>query len=227
MSIKIREDKDFVSKTDLLSIEKGVAQLGIYAIRLSVIYTEEQIQENLRISKILAPEQWTARCEQSHKKQGQRIEKLVDAIANNFTIYQYKNKTINYSKDDWDLFFWCNTGDMSYVTLNPNEKRTMDQQIIDITNVLDLLKTIECEDGIELAIQYTTEYDQTKVKEIASAYFQTIKDTFIYSGYSTGKIKEIGIGYDGCMSYGFFRKGASKKYRPVSDISLMERALSI
>jgi hypothetical protein len=229
MSIQIREDKHYLSEIDLLSIEKGIAKLGIHSIRFDAVFTEEQKQENHRMSNVLTRDEWSVRCDQHKKDIGQKIENIINLINENFAIYQYKDKSLDYSKSDWDLFFWCNSmsgsRDMSYVTLNPNKKRTIEQQITDIKNVLELIKTIEC-DGIGVAIQYDIEYNKDKVKEIVTAQYKNIKDKFIkYLGY-TGKIKEVGTSYEGNTCYGFFKKGASKKYYQVSDSTFLQMAFN-
>jgi hypothetical protein len=230
MSIIISEDKSYLSAIDLLSIEKGIAKLGIHSIRFSAELTEEQRQENRRMSDILTREQWSERCDQHKKNIGQKIEKVINLINENYVIYQYLNESINYSKGDWDLFFWCNCNkdnsrDMSYVTLNTNKKRTIEQQITDINNVLELIKTVEC-DSIGVDIQYTVEYDKEKVKEIVTAQYQIIKDKFISYLGSMGKIKEVGTSYKGDICYGFFKKGASKKYYQVSDSTFLQMAFN-
>lgn len=220
--MNIREDRSHLSDIDLLSIEKGIAKLGIYSIKFDVYLTEEEKQENRSESYVLTSEQWNTRCEQHKKEVSQKIEKIINLIHSNFVIYQYKNENIDYSKDDWDLFFWCNGSDMSYVTLNPNKKRTTEQQVKDINNVLKLIKGIDT--NIEVAIQYTTDYDKEKVKAIATAHYQTIKNKFInYMGL--GRIKEVGTSQDGSTRYGFFKKGASRNYYQLSDIALLGMTL--
>jgi UDP-N-acetylglucosamine enolpyruvyl transferase len=115
---------------------------------------------------------------------------------------------------------------MSYITLSPNTKRPIEQQINDINNVLELIKTIELDGNIDIAIQYTCKYNQEKVTEIAILTFNKIKDTFIeYSGM-IGKFKEIGIREDGTRKYGFFKKGTKKKYYPISDTELLQMAFN-
>ena len=220
--MNVREDKNHLSKVDLLSIEKGIAKLGIYSIKFDVHLTEEEKQENRKESEVLTQAEWGIRCDQHKQEVGEKVERIIDLIHANFVIYQYKNKSITYSKDDWDLFFWCNSGDMSYVTLNPNKKRSTEQQVKDINNVLELIKGLDT--NIEVIIQYVADYDKEKVKKIATTYCQTVKNKFInYLGM--GKIKEVGTNEDGSINYGFFKKGASRNYYQLSDKALLEMSL--
>jgi RNase H-fold protein (predicted Holliday junction resolvase) len=227
MSTSIREDKSYLSGIDLLSIDKGVAVLGIHSIRIDVELTGEQKQENRRLFETLTPEDWSKRCDSLKVEKGDKVEKVIDVIAANFMIYQYKDeeKKISYSMDNWDLFFWCNGADMSYVTLNPNKARSNEQQIADINKVLDLIKTIEC-DGIGVAIQYTVQYDLEKVNVIRDEQYQKLGNKLIeFQGY-TGRIKEVGKTAEGKVVFGFFKKGASKKYQQVSDSTFLQMAFN-
>ena len=93
MSIIINEDKSYMSNTDLLSIEKGIAKLGIHSIKFSHMLTEEQMQENRKMADILSREEWSVSCEKYKIEVGQKIEKIIDMVNDKFIIYQYKNKS--------------------------------------------------------------------------------------------------------------------------------------
>lgn len=226
MTIKIKEDKSYLSEIDLLSVEKGVAELGIHSIRLNVEFTDEQKQENIKAADSLSRDEWSNRCEKSKNKQAEKIKKVIDAINENFKIYQYKDDSLNYSGDNWDLYFWCNSGDMSYVTLSPNKKRVNEQQIKDINNVLEFIKTLDSEEGVNLNIQYTAIYDVEKVENIVNDVFTKVKDQFISYMGSKGKIKEVGTSHTGSTVYGFFKKRARSNYYKVSKDWFLQTAFN-
>jgi len=221
----IREDKSYLSSLDLLAIERGIAKLDIHSIRIDrESFTEEQKEENHKLFDSVSKEEWSRLCEENRERTAQKIEVLIEKLSEKFDIYQYKDRE-NYGRN-WDLFFWCNGNnkgrDYSYVTLSTNEKRTVEEKLSDIEKVLEYAQEIGFE-GIDIAIQYTAKYDDTKVKEIALAYCQTVKNKFInYMGI--GKIKEVGTGDN--VHYGFFKKGASKKYYRMSDLALLGLAFS-
>jgi hypothetical protein len=218
--ILIKEDKSFLSELDLAAINNGLAEMGIYSLRITNFFTEEQKQENRMESETLTREQWSERCEQSRQSAAVRVEKVVDTIHNKFMIYQYRNKDIDYRKDDWDLFFWCNTGDMSYVTLNSNDKRSNERQMSSMNNVLELLKGIDAE-GIQVTIQYTTIYNNEKVEEVVLEYCEKMKDKFIeYSGY-IGKIVKTENGYL------FRKKGAKKQQYYINNNAVLKNVLTV
>lgn len=221
--IIIKEDKSYLSSLDLAAIENGVAELGIHSLKFSNYLTEAQKQNNLEESKTLSREQWTARCEQMQRKVGEKLEYIMNTLADMFTIYQY-NKEIGY-RSNWDLFFWSNKGwngadYMNHATLNPNDKWTVEQQITVINNVLDVLKTMDIE-GIEVAVQYKAIYNDEKVKNIVSDYCQTMKDKMIdYGGY-TGKIVE----FNG--RYVFKKKGAKKNAYEINNNAVLQNVFSV
>lgn len=224
--IIIKEDKSFLSGLDLLAIEKNIAKLGVHSIRLDRHFTEKQLEENGKTAERMSREEWSAHCEEFRKQLAAKIEKVMDAVNDEFMVYQYKNKDIDYSKDNWDLFFWSNFGDMSYVTLDTNKKRSVEKQIEDTEKLIDLLKTMD-EKGIQAIIQFTAIYDENLVNEIVKDTFNQLKDQWInYSGY-TGKIKEMGINYKGKMQYGFFKKGARKKYYNMDEKTLLKMGLNL
>lgn len=168
-------------------------------------------------------EQWIARCEQAKQECGQKVEKLVDLLNEQFIVYQYKNKEISYRNDNWDLFFWCNSScgerDMSYVTLSPNDKRTNEQQIETVNAMINLLKEIDVK-GIQVAIQYHAIYDKNKEEEIALEYCEKMKDKFIVYGGWDGKIvKSNG-------NYYFRKKGAKKKAYYINNRTILENVLA-
>ena len=218
--MSVREDKSYLSKIDLVAIEKGIAKIDIYNIRIDrESFTEEQKEENHKLFDSVSKEEWSRLCEENRESTAQKIEALIEKLSEKFDIYQYKDRE-NYGRN-WDLFFWCNGNnkgrDYSYVTLGTNTKRTVEERQSDIKKVLDYVQEIGF-DGINIAIQYTAKYDDAKVKEIALAYCERMKNKFInYMG--TGKIKEVGTGDN--FHYGFFKKGASKKYYRLSDLTLL------
>lgn len=218
--IKIKEDKSYLSSLDLAAINNGIAEMGIHSLKITNFYTDEQKQENLKESKLLTREQWNERCDRVKKSIAEKVEKLIDAINDTFIIYQYKNREVDYSKFEWDLFFWCNSGDLSYVMLNPNSKRSIEQQKETIYKVLELLKALDVE-GIQATIQYNTIYDQEKVKETVLDYCEKMKDTFINHGGYIGKIVQVGD------KYVFRKKGAKKNYYHVNDNAVLKNVLGI
>ncbi len=216
----IREDKSYLSSSDLLAIEKGFAKLDIYSIRVDrEQLTEEEKAENLRIANSVSTEEWNKYCNQNKKKIESKIEPFIEKLSENFNIYQYKDKTIVPYKSNWDLFFWCNTDnegrDFSYVTLDMNKNRTVEERFLTLEYVIKYIKKIGFQ-GIDIIIQYTVKYDDEKIKQEADNYFEKVKNTFVRYMGMDGRIKEVGKDVQENKCYGFFKKGAKTKYYKLS-----------
>jgi hypothetical protein len=196
----IKDDKHLISKVDLLAIEKGIAQLDVHSLRVS-----------------------------TRKSNAAKIESLLDAMAVKHKIYQYKDKTISYRQYGWDLFFWCNHDsegrDYSYVTLDTNKKRSVEQRAVDVAKALEDMQQIGLE-GIEVYIQYMTTYDSNKVKIIVLDYLAKTADKPVEMMGQKGKIKPVGTNHIGETVYGFFKKGAKTKYWQLSYESILRLALA-
>ena len=218
--IKILEDRSYLSKRDNLFIQEGLAKLSIHSIHIDRYWTKEEMDANYNEVKNLTKEAWSKRCEESKNYTASLIEKVMDTLSESFKVYQYKDKSIKFS-DDYDLFFWCNCGDLSHITLNPNEKRDLNTQLSDIDKTIDLINTMELDiiDKLVLRIQYSVDYNKYLIKNIAEKYFNKIKDDFIeFNGY-IGRVKKE-ICRNGHTEYRFYKKGAKKKYYSVSDVEL-------
>lgn len=107
---------------------------------------------------------------------------------------------------------------MSYVTLNTNTKQTTQQQNKMIAELLELIKTIELE-GIQVTIQYTTNYDNLKVQDIVLNYCEKVKGSFINYGGHIGKIKEMND------RYVFSKKGAKKYCYEINNDTVLKNVL--
>ena len=217
--IQIREDRSYLSGLDLKAIENGFAELRVYSLRITNFLTEEQKQENSRISDTLDREQWSTRCEQNRKFISVKVESVVDLISENFMIYQYKDKNIDYGNDDWDLYFWSNYNDLSYVTLNTNQKRPREKEKETIDNVLDLVKKIDM-DGIAVTVQYTAIYSDDLVNAVVLDYCKKQQGVFIEHGGQTGKIVKCGD------KFYFKKKGAKKKMYYINNTAVLSNILN-
>lgn len=218
----IREDKSYLSSSDLLAIEKGYAALDIHSLRIDrEDFTEEEKAENRKNYDTMTKEEWSKHCSITPHKTALEIKGLIEVLDKNYAIYQYnKDDKMDY-RSNWDLFFWCNGGDdedgrdLSYITLTANSSRTLQERLKGVNDVIETIKEIGY-NGLDIAIQYTVKYDNIKITEVAANYFERVKNTFIKcSGYD-GKIKDGTIDYEGNKCYRFFKKGARTHYHNLS-----------
>lgn len=224
----IIEDKGYLSSLDLLAIDRGIAQLDVFMLRLGrESLTEEEKTHNVQLAKTLSSGAWQLHCDRIKKDTAQKIHALLEALSPKFIIYQYKKDYTNY-RDDWDFFFWCNCNsdgrDYSYVTLSTNKNRTLEQRIEDVKRIIGTMQKTGL-DGIEVAIQYTATYDKDKVKGINASYLCRALNRPVEMMGHRGKIKPVGVYSNGDIAYGFFKKGARSKYYQLSDEQILALAL--
>ena len=207
----IKEDKSYLSNSDLLAIESGFAKLDIYSLRIDrEDFTEEQKEQNKKLCDSVTREEWCKICDENKRNTALRIEPLIEALSNKFNIHQYKNNSMEHFRSNWDLYFWCNgnndgSRDYSYITLTFNEKRTVEERYSDLEKILNYIKEIGF-DGIDVHVQYTTTYEEEKIKNYVNEYIKNIINTAInYNGY-IGKIKNVGKDNKGNECYGFSKE---------------------
>ncbi|MNW59240.1 hypothetical protein D3C74_371480 [compost metagenome] len=111
--------------------------------------------------------------------------------------------------------------DMSYVKLNPNERRSNEQQKKSIRAVIDLLKEIDIK-GIQITIQYTAIYNENRVQQASIEYCEKMKNQFINYGGYTGKI--ISSEEHGFL---FRKKGAKKQAYYIDHKTILKNVLAV
>ena len=163
----IREDKSYLSSIDIKAIDRGIAELDIHSLKISRRkYTEEEMANNKRVADNSSRESWIIHCNTIKKEVAAKVIPLMEFLSTKFDIYQYKKEGMIHYNSNWDLFFWCNCNeegrDMSYVTLNPNTNRTLEQRKQDINNTLNYIKEFGFE-GLDIVIQYKAHYDDEKL----------------------------------------------------------------
>jgi len=206
--IVINEDKSFLSKVDFKAIENDVAKLGIRLLKFDSFVTEKEKQKNKKEYEMLSNEQWMIKCEQKLKEVHDKLKYIMDKLSERFIICQY-NKKLNFHDDNWELFFWSNKGwnnkeYFDYITLSPNEKQPIEQQLAIINDVINILKTMDIE-GVQVTIQYTAIYNEEKVQDIVLNYCRKMQNKMINYGNYAGKIIELNGRY-------FFKKKGTRKY---------------
>jgi hypothetical protein len=192
----IREDRKYLSETDLLSMEKGVAKLDIHSIRIN---GKQNISKEIADSK---------------------IRPLMELLGEKFVIFQY-HENINSYRDKWDLFFNGNKECLDSVRISFNSRQKSDEERNnDIKIVTKFLKEHDCEE-LDIAIQYTTNYNDSEVKEIVNNFIENNKNKFFFYMGMEGKIKQIDDNY-----YGFFKKKSRSRYYEIKDRDILGIALA-
>lgn len=212
-NIYFAEDESYMTEADWLLIEKGAAEIGVHSLKIDRYFSEERKEANRQLAARLTDQQWSAHCDESKASGATKIKRMVDKLTESLTVYQY-NQKVGY-QDDWDLYFFCLNGDMSYVTLSPNKRKSPQSQWDTINKALALLSRAGEED-IKVTIQYKAIYKEEKVNEmVEKAAGRILEKTIDYKG-NKGKIKIVGKTESGGTRYGFFKSRARKNYLPVN-----------
>lgn len=85
--ILIHEDKSYLSSLDLAAIEKGIAEMTVYSLRITNYFTEEQKQKNSESFNTMTLDQWNERCEHSRQSVSTKVKSIVDLINQKFMIF--------------------------------------------------------------------------------------------------------------------------------------------
>lgn len=195
-------------------IEKGYAELDIHSINFSRHLTEEEMETNGEMAKILSSEEWSKRCEDGKMETNKHLIKTMDLLKEKYNIY---NLTTDDYREDWDLFFSPRgSGDyFDYVKMNFNSRRSIEQNMKLLNKVLEIIKNID-NNYIACRVQYTTRNKEDRINQkVIEISEELLEKTIEYNGMK-GKIKVIDE-YKGIKSYGFFKLRARKKYYKIPD----------
>lgn len=232
--MRFNDDYNYITGKANKIIEIGLADLDLHSIRFDTVISDEQKEKNAKLAKTLSHEDWDIHCNKFEKLQNKKVEKILDILAEHFTIYQYKDTSIQYCNRkcsneqngyEWDLF--CNFGDKRSARLSFNRHgKTLDQRYEDLNKIKQILENYE-DNSIKIDIQYTQNFHIDELKGKAILTYTHLKDMFINYNGMVGKIKPVQEYCDGyygttCL-FGFFKKGSKKKFYYLTnmDIAIM------
>lgn len=184
----IKHDESYMSQFDKQSIKQGLAKKSVYHMRF-----EGEEKDCLEVRKY---------------------------FADNFKVYQLN--VDRYTREEYELFYWSNesiTGRLGYFTIaitGYKEILMADDTIKKAVEIAEAVK--ELNGNIQIAIQYTSIYDNEKLEDESKIKFSEISDKFVSNPYGVvGRIKLVnGV-------YGFFKKGARSRYIPVRQKELLSQ----
>lgn len=191
----IREDKHLINEEH---INKNWKRLDIHSLRITGLFTDEERESGIDIRKIKAD----------------RVKSLLEKLDKRYRMYQYhKPEIYSYSKDGYDLFFWCNHDvnaadyrDYTYVTLTFNDKWNTEQRMKLLKKIRSELSELDY--NVDIVIQYDTQINEDVVNAEAEILYEKIKEKFIEVwGHCEGKFSK-NENFDGYI----FKKKRSRKY---------------
>lgn len=223
--MKIKHDYSYLRSSKEL-IEKGYADLDIHSLNFDRYYTEEEKENNRKISESMTREEWNVHCDEVSKGIYNQMLPIVELLDNKYDIHQIteeKSSTEHY-RTNWDLFFWSNRGwnnkdHFDDMRLNFNEKRTVEENKKLLDEILSLLERLEVK-NVSCRVQYTIRKHEEKIKQEAIKICKMLLDKPINYNGMEGKIKVVKE-HENEKIYGFIKKRSRNKYYQISESYLV------
>ena len=208
------EDDKYITDGQRDLLKRGMAQMSVHSLHFTYLASSIVTEMSEEEHKSFVRERDTA------------LNHVRLTAAACFDIHQSSTdkSTMSHYKSDWDLFFWSdriwnNTEFISHISLTFNSNRTAKQNMELLSCVLSKLKA-SIPDNIYCRVQYEVRLDDDAVNEAAQAFFDTIQRKVVYYKKMPGKVKPV-INFDSSVRFGFFNKGAKKKYHPLTNVDLL------
>lgn len=207
-------------KKDLIT--KGYAELSIHSLNFDRYFTEEEKENNFKISKELTNEEWNNRCDEISKCTYTQLCIVIDELKNKYNIHQLTNETstIDHYRTNWDLFYYSNRGwnnrewnnkdYFDFFSLTFNKKRIPKENMKLLDEIVELIINLDVK-NVCCRVQYTAVCDYKKIKNDALDICNKLQGKMINYMGMEGKIKLINDN-----EYGFFKKGAWRNYYTIS-----------
>lgn len=203
-----------MSYTNSDLIQRGLVSAVPFQVRLDRFYDEAEREANKVFHDTHTDDEWVARCDEARERIGAEIVKIVDLIAEHFTIGQYKDRGGKYP--NYDLWFWCNNlhnttcgnksgRDYSYVTLTICNGKSAENGNRIFDTIRELLANYDAK-NVEAIFQYSQVSNESAVEAEAKRIYEACAGKYIkYAGLWLGKL-------DFSEKYGYtFRKKYAKK----------------
>lgn len=218
--MNIKHDYSYITESGKLLIENGLAEQSVYSLNFNRYFSEEEKQENVRMSHQLNSEEWNQRCNERSKDIYNQMLPIIEEINNQFDIHQLNVEKSSYEhyNTNWDLYFhsnkgWNNRDYFDNFQLTFNKKRSITENQILLNKLLDILSNIEVK-NVSCRVQYNVVTDDNKIKEVAKEVFEKLQDKTIKFSNMEGKLKLID------NNYAFIKKRAKKSYYRITDMDL-------
>ena len=216
--MQIIHDHSYVNQAEREFISRGYASEGLYSLRFRYVFIEAQKAENRAYADAVGVDSdaWNTHITASARRRSEHMERIADALARNFKVYQYDDREDIPYNSSWDLFFWCNDfsstmqgllsgRDYSYFTLSFNNTHDPERRQKILDRALRILELFSDDENLEVAVQYTAIMDDAKVKHDAALAVPRIAGRNCTYGNMEGRVETNGEAL-------FFRRKRSRKY---------------
>lgn len=216
----VKKDVSYIRETGTKLMGKGYGKMTVHSIHFDRYYSEEQKMQNVQTAKSMSVEEWSNYCDKISESFEKPMTEILSKFIEKYDIHQVseETRTMEHYRSDWDLFFHSNKGwngksHMDSFDLKFNGKRTPEQNMQLLDEIIEMVKTLEY-DNIACRVQYDVAIDEDKLAEDGIHICEEVVGKMIYYCGHEGKIKEVSE-YKGIKEYGFFKKNAKNKYYPV------------
>lgn len=224
--MELLHDYDYISDVQRKLESAGYGEKTVYSLNFCRYFSEEEKAANKEKADSVTDEEWSALCDDFSMRLNNSIREIVTTLDSRYNIHQTKpeNSTTEHYRSDWDLFFWSNEGwngkgYMDCFSLTFNERRTPAQNMALLAEIIAILENMEYK-NIACRIQYDIALHHEAISEAAYKVFDgLVGKPFEYMGM-TGKIKLVSE-CNGTRKYGFFKKGAKKRYYHITDTEIL------
>lgn len=217
----ISQDFSYVKVSEMKLIDSGYGKMSVHSVHFDRHFSEERKEQNRQLAQKMTTEEWNKHCEEISKSFDKPLREIVSVLADKYNIHQVSQETstMKHYTSDWDLYFYSNKGwngreHMDYFSLSFNDKRSPEQNMKLLEEIVAIVKTLDYE-NIGCRIQYDAWIDTKKVEETAKVICENLLDKFINYNGMVGKIKVVNE-TNGSKEYGFFKKNARNKYYRIS-----------
>ena len=224
--MELIHDYNHISDTQRKLESAGYGEKTVYSLTFDRHFSEEEMAANKGKADSMTDAEWSAMCDDFSMRLNDSLREIVTALDSRYNIHQTKpeNSTTEHYRTDWDLFFWGNKGwngkdYMDCFSLTFNERRTPAQNMALLAEIIAVLENMEYK-NIACRIQYDIALHHEDISEAAYKVFDgLIGKPFEYMGM-IGKIKLVSE-CNGVRKYGFFKKGAKKRYYHITDTEIL------
>lgn len=218
----ISKDFSYINANETTLIDNGYGKLSVYSIHFDRHYSEEQKEKNRKTAESMTKEEWSRHCDKIAEEFAKPLNEILEKFLSKYSIYQ-ASENVSYDSD-WDLFFWSDKGwngkdFMTHFKLNFNEKRSPEQNMALLDEIISFIETMEYE-NIGCRIQYNAIMDNERIETEAKTICEKLVGKFIDYHGMTGKIKVVKE-ENGIKEYGFFKKNAKNKYYSISNSEIL------
>ena len=230
--MKITNDYSNIKEYEKKLINKGYGEITVHSLHFDRYVSEEQREINRKFFYDMIDAEKESYYKSTEFENVQKaflksLREVLDIFVDKFNIHQVSSETstMEHYKSDWDLFFWSDRGwnNEDYMTcfsLTFNDNRNSEQNMKLLEEIIAMLNTIQ-NDNVCCRIQYEAVLYKDAIPEAAKKIFKEINGKFVSWRDYVGKFKIVNYS-DNMIEYGFFKKGAKRRYYKVSDIDLLE-----